>query len=446
MKITVFGLGYVGLVTAACFADTGYKVMGVEINPEKLALLKQGRVPFYEADLDTILKRNIDAGRLSFTSDVAEAVAFSTLHFITVGTPPLSDGRGVDLQYVHDVAHAIGQHINQSSLVVVKSTVPVGTCDGVKKIIADQLNERHVHVDMDVVFNPEFLKEGVAVADFCKPDRIILGTQNPRSIEILKALYAPFNRNHNRTMVMDTRSAELTKYAANAMLATKISFMSEMANLAERLGADIEHVRQGIGADPRIGYHFIYPGCGYGGSCFPKDVQALIDASEKIGYEAHLLKAVEDTNRYQKNVLFAKMIKHFGGAQQLKNKKIAIWGLSFKPQTDDIRDASSLALIKALLEAGARVSAYDPKAMQATQHYFNHSPHLHFTNTKEDSLTQADALAICTEWAEFLVPDFDLLAKQLKQKIIFDGRNLYDPHYLDTLGFTYYGIGRGKNT
>lgn len=445
MKITVFGLGYVGLVTAACFADTGYKVMGIEINPDKLALLKQGRVPFYEADLDAMLKRNIDAGRLTFSDNVEQGVDFGSIQFITVGTPPLANDRGVDLSYVYSVANTIGTYLKNEKLVVVKSTVPVGTCDEVKTIIANALKKRSANINFDVAFNPEFLKEGAAVDDFNKPDRIIFGTAEPWSIELLTSLYAPFNRNHNRTMVMDTRSAELTKYAANAMLATKISFMSEIANIAERFGADIEHVRQGIGADPRIGYHFIYPGCGYGGSCFPKDVQALIDVSEKVGYDSRLLKAVEDINHDQKQTLFIKISAHFGGEKNLKNKKIAVWGLSFKPQTDDIRDASSLVLIDALVNAGASVTAYDPKAMPATKTYFGNKAGINFVDSKEACLEKADALAICTEWAEFWVPDFDLLAEKLNEKVIFDGRNLYDPEQMAELGFSYYGIGRGKS-
>ncbi len=455
MKITVYGVGYVGLVTAACFADTGYKVMGIDVDPRKVELLNKGETFFYENGLEDILKRNIAAGRLKFSTEAEQGVDFGDIQFVTVGTPPAPEGAGaVDLRYVMAVANTIGQYMKKEKLVVVKSTVPVGTCDKVRAEISRVLDERKADVAFDVAFNPEFLKEGAAVEDFCKPDRIIFGTQNDDTIETLKHLYSPFNRNHDRVMVMDTRSAELTKYASNAMLATKISFMSEIANIAEYVGADVEHVRQGIGSDPRIGHHFIYPGCGYGGSCFPKDVQALVDVARKAGYEAALLSSVEDVNHRQKRVLFQKIAHHFGsgknsdGLKNIHGKKFAVWGLAFKPQTDDIREASSLVLLEALLNAGAHIAAYDPKAMNAVAAYakennFANLGNLQMKSSKEDCLEGADALVVCTEWSEFWVLDTELLAEKLQAKAIFDGRNLYNPEELAELGFSYYGIGRG---
>lgn len=449
MKITVYGVGYVGLVTAACFADTGYKVMGIDVDARKVDVLNRGETFFYENSLEDILKRNIAAGRLKFSTDAEKGVDFGDIQFITVGTPPAPEGAGaVDLRYVMTVANTIGKYMKNEKLVVVKSTVPVGTCDKVRAEIAATLQSRNTSVPFDVAFNPEFLKEGAAVEDFCKPDRIIFGTENDDTIENLKHLYSPFNRNHDRVMVMDTRSAELTKYASNAMLATKISFMSEIANIAEYVGADVEHVRKGIGSDPRIGHHFIYPGCGYGGSCFPKDVQALVDVARKAGYDAALLASVEDVNLRQKRVLFQKIAHHFGGAKNISGKTFAVWGLAFKPQTDDIREASSLVLIEALLHAGANIAAYDPKAMPAvaayvTDNQFSHREKLQMKSSKEECLDGADALVVCTEWAEFWVLDTELLTEKLQAKAIFDGRNLYDPEELAELGFSYYGIGRG---
>ncbi len=444
INITVYGVGYVGLVTAACLADTGYRVLGIDVDPEKIATLNRGETFFYENGLEPILQRNIAAGRLQFSTDAAQGVAFGKIQFITVGTPPHPDGQGaVDLRYIMAVARSIGEHMQDEKLVVVKSTVPVGTCDTVRATIDATLQSRQKTIPFDVAFNPEFLKEGAAVEDFCKPDRIIFGSASTKSTELLRHIYSPFNRNHDRTLVMDIRSAELTKYAANAMLATKISLMNELANIASHVGADIEHVRHGIGSDPRIGRHFIYPGCGYGGSCFPKDVQGLVDLASKAGYEAELLRSVEAVNQRQKQTLFQKITQHFGHADQLTGKKIALWGLAFKPNTDDIREASSLTLISSLLAAGASIAAYDPKAMPAVSRVFAGNSKLHMHNTKEDCLEQADALVVCTEWPEFWVLDTSLLAEKLAAKAIFDGRNLYDPSELAALGFSYYGIGRG---
>jgi UDPglucose 6-dehydrogenase len=444
INITVYGVGYVGLVTAACLADTGYRVLGIDIDPRKIDILNRGETFFYENGLEPILQRNIAAGRLQFSTDPAKGVAFGKIQFITVGTPPHPDGNGaVDLSYVMSVAHTIGENMQDEKLVVIKSTVPVGTCDAVRANIATAVKARNATIPFDVAFNPEFLKEGAAVEDFCKPDRIILGCESTAAVETLKHIYAPFNRNHDRTIVMDIRSAELTKYAANAMLATKISLMNEIANIASHVGADIEHVRHGIGSDPRIGRHFIYPGCGYGGSCFPKDVQALINLSSKAGYEAVLLKSVETVNSRQKRVLFQKITRHFGGAKNIAGKTFAIWGLAFKPHTDDIREASSIVLMEALMEAGAHIAAYDPKAMDAINQMFSGNEKMQLKNSKEACLEGADALVVCTEWPEFWVLDTDLLAEKLRSKVIFDGRNLYDPDALSELGFSYYGIGRG---
>lgn len=444
INITVYGVGYVGLVTAACLADTGYRVLGIDIDPRKIDILNRGETFFYENGLEPLLQRNIAAGRLQFSTDSAKGVAFGKIQFITVGTPPHADGNGaVDLSYVMSVAHSIGEKMQDEKLVVVKSTVPVGTCDAVRANIAAALHARDAAIPFDVAFNPEFLKEGAAVEDFCKPDRIILGCGSTTTVETLKHIYAPFNRNHDRTLVMDIRSAELTKYAANAMLATKISLMNEIANIASHVGADIEQVRHGIGSDPRIGRHFIYPGCGYGGSCFPKDVQALVNLSSKAGYEALLLKSVETVNNRQKRVLFQKISRHFGGVENIAGKTFSIWGLAFKPHTDDIREASSIVLMEALMDAGAHIAAYDPKAMGAIGKMFAGNAKLQLKNSKEECLEGADALVVCTEWPEFWVLDTDLLTEKLRNKVIFDGRNLYDPEELAELGFSYYGIGRG---
>jgi len=442
MRLTIFGSGYVGLVTGVCFAEVGNHVLCVDVDERKVAMLKRGESPIYEPGLDELLKKNIAAGRLSFTSDAAEGVKHGLFQFIAVGTPPDEDG-SADMRYVLAVAEAIGQHISEYRIVVDKSTVPVGTADRVKAKIAATLRARGAAAEFDVVSNPEFLKEGAAIADFMKPDRIIVGTDNPRTGELLKALYDPFTRNHDRMIVMDVRSAELTKYAANAMLATKISFMNELANLAERVGADIEKVRRGIGSDPRIGYQFIYPGCGYGGSCFPKDVQALERSARDYKFDAPLLQAVENVNRKQKEVLFQKISRHYAG--EVRGKTIALWGLAFKPNTDDMREAPSRSLMESLWQAGAKVRAYDPVAMHEAKRIYGDRPDFVLAKSADEALAGADALAIVTEWQEFRSPDFDGMRAKLTQPLIFDGRNLYDPAFLKQFGFIYYGIGRGAS-
>jgi UDPglucose 6-dehydrogenase len=412
------------------------------VDQGKIERLKNGQIPIYEPGLEPIVRHNADAGRLKFTTDTAEAVAHGLLQFIAVGTPPDEDG-SADLQYVLAVARSIGKHMDDYKVVVDKSTVPVGTADKVRDAVRLELDHRNLELDFDVVSNPEFLKEGAAVNDFMKPDRIIVGTSSDRAEEVLREVYYPFNRNHDRMIFMDIRSAELTKYAANAMLATKISFMNEIANLAERLGADIENVRRGIGSDPRIGYHFIYPGCGYGGSCFPKDVQALARTANGCGYESTLLNAVETVNYAQKHVLFDKVSHYFQG--DLANKTIAVWGLSFKPNTDDMREAPSRTLMESLWQAGARVQAFDPEAMEETQRIYGDRDDLQLCGTKEQALRGADALVICTEWKEFRSPDFEGIAKALKEPVVIDGRNMYEPQMLDRHGLVYYAIGRGRN-
>lgn len=441
MKITVFGTGYVGLVQGAILADAGHHVVCVDIDEAKLARLRQGILPIYEPGLEPIVKETVADGRLSFTSDAAEAIAHGAVIFIAVGTPPNEDG-SADLKHVLTVAKTIAAHMNAYKVIVDKSTVPVGTADRVAETVAATLRQRKLDVEFDVVSNPEFLKEGAAVADCQRPDRIIIGTSSKRAEALLRELYETFNRNHDRVMVMDVRSAELTKYAANCMLATKISFMNEIANIAERVGADIESVRLGIGSDPRIGYHFIYPGAGYGGSCFPKDVSALIHISEALGFDPKILNAVEDRNQAQKHVLFEKLNKHFAG--NLKDKKIALWGLSFKPNTDDMRDAPSRVLMEALWAAGAKVQAFDPVAMEETQRIYGQSPNLTLAGTKEAALQDADVLVIVTEWRTFKTPDFELIKSALKNPVILDGRNLFDPKAMRERGFTYYAIGRGE--
>jgi len=440
MKVTVFGSGYVGLVSGACLASVGNDVLCVDVDADKIERLNQGDIPIYEPGLEDMVRNNHASGRLNFTTDIAAAVDHGLFQMIAVGTPPDEDG-SADLQHVLAVACSIGQHMNEYRIIVDKSTVPVGTADKVRAATLAELQQRQANVEFDVVSNPEFLKEGAAINDFMKPDRIIIGTDSQRSTELLRELYAPFNRNHDRVIAMDIRSAELTKYAANAMLATKISFMNELANLSERLGADIEHVRHGIGADPRIGYHFIYPGCGYGGSCFPKDVQALEHTASQNGYQAELLQAVEAVNRRQKQVLFSKIHDHFAG--QLQDKTIAVWGLAFKPNTDDMREAPSRTLMEALWSAGARVQAYDPEAMEeATRIYGQDKQQLTLCPSPEQALDGADALAIVTEWNTFRSPDFALLKERLRNAVIFDGRNLYDPQQMRAAGLTYYAIGR----
>ena len=440
MRVTIFGSGYVGLVTGACLAETGNHVLCVDVDAGKIERLRRGELPIYEPGLEAMVKRGSDAGRLDFTTDVAAGVKHGLFQFVAVGTPPDEDG-SADLKHVLEVARSIGRHLDEYRIVVDKSTVPVGTADRVKATIKAVLIERGKSVEFDVVANPEFLKEGAAVGDFMKPDRIIIGAENPRTVELLRALYEPFNRNHDRVIAMDVRSAELTKYAANAMLATKISFMNELANVAERVGADIEQVRIGIGSDPRIGYSFIYPGCGYGGSCFPKDVQALAASAATAGYPAELIQAVESVNERQKLVLFDKIKKYFDG--KLKGRVVAVWGLAFKPNTDDMREASSRKLIEALWDAGCAVRAYDPVAMGEARRLYGERPDLVLCSRAEEALAGADALAVVTEWQEFRSPDFDAIKTALKAPAIFDGRNIYDPKRMRELGIDYFGIGRG---
>ncbi|MDD1622066.1 MAG: UDP-glucose/GDP-mannose dehydrogenase family protein [Methylococcaceae bacterium] len=439
MKITVFGSGYVGLVTGACLADVGNHVMCMDVDQRKIDQLKQGIIPIYEPGLEEMVKDNQAAGRLSFTTDVEEAVNFGLFQFVAVGTPPDEDG-SADLKYVLAVAKSVAEHMNDYKIIVDKSTVPVGTADKVKQTVADALAQRGQNLEFDVVSNPEFLKEGSALDDFMKPDRIVIGTDNPRTAELLKALYAPFNRSRERVITMDIRSAELTKYAANAMLATKISFMNELANLAERLGADIEHVRHGIGSDSRIGYSFIYPGCGYGGSCFPKDVKALERTARDYGYHAELLSAVENVNDRQKHRLFEKICAHYPDG--VKGKVFALWGLAFKPNTDDMREAPSRVLLEALIEAGASVQAYDPEAMHEAQRIYGDKAGLAYCEKQPETLRNADALIIVTEWKQFRSPDFEQLGQQLSDKVIFDGRNMYEPRLVKQAGLQYYAIGR----
>ena len=440
MKITVVGTGYVGLVGAACLAEVGNHVLGLDVNAEKIRILKEGGIPIHEPGLLEIVRRNVENGRLSFTTNVEEAVGFGEVQFIAVGTPPDEDG-SADLQYVTEAARNIGRFMNSAKVIVDKSTVPIGTGDMVKAAVAEELKKRNVDIHYSVVSNPEFLKEGAAVEDFMRPDRIIIGTEDPKAIEVMKQVYAPFQRNHERLVVTNLRSAELIKYAANSMLATRISFMNELANLAEIVGADIEMVRQGIGSDPRIGYHFLYPGCGYGGSCFPKDVKALIKTAKDVaGFDLKLLQAVEEVNDLQKFVLPKKIKKQFG--DNLKGKHFALWGLAFKPNTDDMREASSRVLINELIKAGASITAYDPVAMDEGKRIFKDEKHLTFADTQDEALKNADALIIVTEWTEFRSPDFALIKSSLKSPMIFDGRNLYDPKAVRALGFNYYPIGR----
>ena len=441
MKLTIFGSGYVGLVTGACMAEVGNHVVCVDIDEAKIKRLNDGDIPIYEPGLEDYIERNVEAGRLEFTTDIQKGVDHGLFQFIAVGTPPDEDG-SADLKHVLAVARSIGETMSEYRIIVDKSTVPVGTADKVKAEVQKALDARGASVDFDVVSNPEFLKEGAAISDFMKPDRIIVGTDNPRTTELLKTLYEPFNRNHDRVISMDIRSAELTKYAANAMLATKISFMNELANLAERFGADIEHVRIGIGSDPRIGYHFIYPGAGYGGSCFPKDVRALAKSAAAVGYEAELLNSVESVNNRQKHRLYAKLADHYDG--QLAGKTIAVWGLSFKPKTDDMREAPSRTLMESLWESGARVRAYDPEAMDETSRLYPDQAGLELCESAYQAIEGADALVIVTEWQEFRSPDISLLKEKLGDRVIFDGRNLYEPATLAAQGLEYYAIGRGR--
>ncbi|MFQ5356068.1 MAG: UDP-glucose dehydrogenase family protein [Mariprofundaceae bacterium] len=442
MKVTVFGIGYVGLVQAAILADVGHHVLCVDVDRDKVDNLKKGVIPIFEPDLKPVVVENYMSGRLDFTTDARAGVDHAEIQFIAVGTPPDEDG-SADLQYVLAVAEMIAIHMKSPKIVVDKSTVPVGTAAKVEARIAKVLEERGASHAFHVVSNPEFLKEGAAVKDCQRPDRIIIGTDSDQAADTLRELYAPFNRNHDRLFVMDTRSAELTKYAANCMLATKISFMNEMANLAERLGADIEAVRRGIGSDSRIGYQFIYPGCGYGGSCFPKDVQALIRTADGIGYEAEILKSVEAVNYRQKEKLFEMIYVHYQG--NLKGKTIALWGLSFKPNTDDMREASSRVLMQALWQAGAKVQAFDPEAMPECRRIYGQRSDLILMDDAESALNGADALAIVTEWPHFRAPDFSAIKSSLNNPVIFDGRNLFDPKRMGKSGIIYYSIGRGRS-
>ena len=440
MKITVVGTGYVGLVGAACLAEVGNHVLGLDVNAEKIRILKEGGIPIHEPGLLEIVRRNVENGRLSFTTNIEEAVHFGEVQFIAVGTPPDEDG-SADLQYVTEAARNIGRFMTSEKVIVDKSTVPIGTGDKVTAAIAEELKKRNVDIHYSVVSNPEFLKEGAAVEDFMRPDRIVIGTEDLKAIEVMKQVYAPFQRNHERLVVTNLRSAELIKYAANSMLATRISFMNELANLAEIVGADIEMVRQGIGSDPRIGYHFLYPGCGYGGSCFPKDVKALIKTAKDVaGFDLKLLKAVEEVNDLQKYVLPKKIKKQFG--ESLKGKHFALWGLAFKPNTDDMREASSRVLIDELIKVGATITAYDPVAMDEGKRIFKDEKNITFADTQDEALKNADALIIVTEWTEFRSPDFALIKASLKSPMIFDGRNLYDPKAVRALGFNYFPIGR----
>lgn len=442
MKISVFGTGYVGLVTGACLADVGHQVVCVDVDQSKIEGLKRGVLPIYEPGLEGMVLRNHVEGRLHFTTSAAEAVAFADLQFIAVGTPPDEDG-SADLQYVLAVAATIGAHMNGYKVVVDKSTVPVGTADRVRAAIAGMLEQRGLDLPFDVCSNPEFLKEGAAIEDFTKGARIVVGTDSEAVRVRMRECYAPYIRNHDKLIFMDVRSAELTKYAANAMLATKISFMNEMAQLAERLGADIEQVRLGIGSDPRIGFHFIYPGCGYGGSCFPKDVQALARTATQVGYEANLLKAVEAVNERQKSVLFGKLQAAFGG--QLVGRTIALWGLAFKPNTDDMREAPSRTLMEALWAAGAKVRAFDPEALNEAARIYGERDDLQLVGSREAAVQGADALVICTEWKQFRIVDFNWLRSQLGHPIVVDGRNLFDPAAVKAAGLKYYAIGRADS-
>ncbi|NCT68050.1 MAG: UDP-glucose/GDP-mannose dehydrogenase family protein [Rhodanobacteraceae bacterium] len=442
MRVTIFGTGYVGLVTGTCLAEVGNEVVCVDVDAAKIARLQRGEIPIYEPGLEPLVRANHADGRLRFTTDAASAIAHAQIIFIAVGTPPDEDG-SADLSHVLAVARTIGRTLARHVVVVNKSTVPVGTADAVRKAIAAELAARGSQVTFDVVSNPEFLKEGDAVQDCLRPDRIVIGADSAHAVEALKTLYAPFNRNHERIVLMDVRSAELTKYAANAMLATKISFMNEIANIAEQVGADVEHVRRGIGSDPRIGYHFIYPGAGYGGSCFPKDVKALEHTARASGYEPRLLNAVEAVNAAQKGKLFALLERHFDGA--LRGRTIALWGLAFKPNTDDMREAPSRTLLEQLWAAGARVRAYDPEAAAEAARIYGTRDDLLLCEHAYAAVEGADALVIVTEWKAFRSPDFERLRALLKTPVVFDGRNIFEPKAVEAAGLAYYGIGRGRS-
>lgn len=441
MKITVYGCGYVGLVTAAVLADTGNDVLAIDVDADKITALENGEMPIYEPGLQSIVNRTMASKRLRFSTDVIKGVQFGLLQFIAVGTPSDTDG-SADLHYVLQVAKQIGDHLSHDAVIIDKSTVPVGTADKVQSVIQVALNRRQVHLHVAVISNPEFLKEGAAIEDFTRPDRIIIGSDDPWAIDLMRELYAPFNRNHDRIIVMDVYSAELAKYAANAMLATKISFINEMSRVAEAVGADIEKVRQGIGADPRIGYHFIYAGCGYGGSCFPKDVRALNHTATEHNIDLQLIPSVTDVNDTQKALLFKKLHRYFGDS--LCDKHIAVWGLAFKPNTDDLREAPALTVLESLWKLGVKTTVYDPKAMPAMRKAYPNQLLLHCSEQPMAACENADALVIATDWREFKSPDFETLRDKLRTPIIFDGRNLYSPRRMKKLGFRYFGIGRGE--
>jgi UDPglucose 6-dehydrogenase len=439
MKLAVIGSGYVGLTSGACFADMGSKVICVDNNEDKIKMLLDGRIPIFEPGLDAMVHRNVVEDRLSFTTDLKHAVEESLILFIAVGTPPEEDG-SADLSHVLAAAKEIAGYMNEYKIIVDKSTVPLGTADMVKAQIQEVLDARGVKTDFDVVSNPEFLKEGAAIDDFMKPDRVVIGTDSERAAHSMRTLYAPFCRTHDRVIVMSIRSAEMTKYAANALLATKISFINEISRLCDAYGADVEEVRNGIGSDSRIGYKFIYPGVGYGGSCFPKDIKALIHMAGKVGFDSRILKAVEAVNADQKKLLIDKVKTHFG--EDLQGKTFTVWGLAFKPQTDDMREAPAIVIIKALLAAGARIKAFDPVAMDEAHRIFGDAPGLSLCSNEYEALEDSDALLLVTEWRQFRYPDFSRIKQLLKQAVIFDGRNQYDPQQVRELGFSYYGIGR----
>ncbi len=439
MKLAVIGSGYVGLTSGACFADMGNNVICVDNDSRKIDMLNRGEIPIFEPGLESMVKRNVAEGRISFSTDIKKAVEESLILFIAVGTPPEEDG-SADLSHVLAAAGEIAEHMNDYKIIVDKSTVPVGTADRVKARIREVLEQRGSKLDFDVVSNPEFLKEGAAIEDFMRPDRVVIGTDSEQAAHAMRTLYAPFNRTHDRVIVMSIRSAEMTKYAANALLATKISFINEISRLCEAYGADVEEVRNGIGSDSRIGYKFIYPGVGYGGSCFPKDIKALIHMSSAVAYDSRILKAVEAVNQDQKHLLVQKLISHFG--QNLKGKTFAVWGLAFKPQTDDMREAPAIVIIRALIAAGAKIRAFDPVAMQEAKRIFGNLEGLSLCGDEYEALKGADAMLLITEWRQFRYPDFKRIKAELKEAVIFDGRNQYDPKALRELGFTYYGIGR----
>ncbi len=439
MKLAVIGSGYVGLTSGACFADMGNNVICVDNDSRKIDMLNRGEIPIFEPGLESMVKRNVAEGRISFSTDIKKAVEESLILFIAVGTPPEEDG-SADLSHVLAAACEIAEHMNDYKIIVDKSTVPVGTADRVKARIREVLEQRGSKLDFDVVSNPEFLKEGAAIEDFMRPDRVVIGTDSEQAAHAMRTLYAPFNRTHDRVIVMSIRSAEMTKYAANALLATKISFINEISRLCEAYGADVEEVRNGIGSDSRIGYKFIYPGVGYGGSCFPKDIKALIHMSSEVGYDSRILKAVEAVNQDQKHLLVQKLISHFG--QNLKGKTFAVWGLAFKPQTDDMREAPATVIIRALIAAGAKVRAFDPVAMNEAKRILGNLEGFILCSDEYEALKGADAMLLITEWRQFRYPDFKRIKAELKEAVIFDGRNQYDPKALRELGFTYYGIGR----